>query len=82
MAGWDGEASGSATLLLLSDSVFVRRPWRLLLKFVCSVPVVPGWKDRTSRLCWLGEEIWKQEHGAGAGAVSAALLPCPVEDAN
>lgn len=37
-----------------------------------SVPVVPCWKGCTSRLCQLGEEAWKQEHGAGA--VPAALL--------
>lgn len=80
MAGSYGETSGSAAPLLLSDSVFVRRPCRLSLKFVRSVPVVSGWKDRTSRLRWLGEEVWEQEDGAGA--VPAALLPRPVEDAS
>lgn len=71
MAGWYGEASGSAAPPL-SDSVFNRR---LLLKFVCSVPVLSGWKDCTSRLCWLGKEVWKQEHGA----VLVTLLPCPLD---
>lgn len=76
VAGWYREASGSAAPLLLRDSLFVRRPWRLLLKFVHPVPVVPGWKDCATRLCQLGEEVRKQEQGS----VPAALLPQPGED--
>lgn len=73
MGGWYREASVLAAHLL-SAGVFVRGP---LVKFECSVPLVLGWEDCTSRLCRLGEEEWKQEHGA----VFAALLPHPVEDA-